>query len=683
MNLSNTPQSADTQPLIPASQILPEITPKAVILALFLVIILAAANAYLGLKVGVTVSASIPAAVISMGVLRFFKKSNVLENNIVQTAASAGEALIAGVAFILPAVIIIRYWQGFNYWDTMVISLIGGILGVFFSIPLRRVLLAHKVLRFPEGTAIGQVLKASADKTSGGLKYLVGGGLVGSIIGVCQTGFQIFASGFELWTKAGNTLIYGLGLGFDPALVAAGYIVGVNVGLSVLVGVFIGWIFGIPVLTHFYGIPAGDAASAAMTMWHTHIRYIGVGTMLVGGFWTLITLIKPIIAGLCSSFDSLKALRSGGHLNIPRTERDIPINYAGWGILVLLLPLIFLILHFTNNPILQLGAGLQTTTIIIGIIFVVVGGFIFAAIGGYFAGLIGSTNSPGSALTLSALLLMSLIILALFGSTLHLTSHSEQTLAATALAIIIATILSAATVITNETIQDLKAGEMVGATPWKQQVMLIIGVIIAAFVVPLVLQLLFDAYGIGGVFPHPGMDPTQMLAAPQAGLMAALAQGVFAHDLPWQMMVAGAVIAVICITIDNLLRRGAKGYSLPVLAVGLGIYLPLDSSTPFVIGGIASYLIGRALVKRNPSSNEADTTAVREGRRKGLILTCGIVAGAALMGVILAIPFALAQSTDVLKLVPDNFTPIADILGTLVILGLLIWIYRVVCHSKR
>lgn len=670
----------DNVPLIPASQNLPEITFKAVVLSIFLVIILAAANAYLGLKVGVTVSASIPAAVISMGVLRLFRKSNVLENNIVQTAASAGEALVAGIAFILPAIIIIKYWAGFRYWDTVMIALIGGILGVFFSVPLRRVLLPHPVLRFPEGTAIGQVLKASTN-SGGGLKYLVAGGLIGGLISFCQTGFQVITDEIEIWAKAGTSYVYGFGLGFDPALLAAGYIVGVNVGLSTLVGVIVGWVLGVPIITHLYGTPPGDAASAAMTVWHTHIRYIGVGTMLIGGFWTLITLIKPIIEGLRSSFASVRAIRKSGQLNIPRTERDIPINYVGWGTLILLVPLSFLLRHFINDPILHLSIGLQVVTVIIGILFVVFVGFIFSALGGYFAGLVGSTNSPGSALSLSALLLMCLVLLGLFGPSIHFAISPSQTLATTALAIIIASILGAANVITNETIQDLKAGQMVGATPWKQQFMLIIGVIVAAFIVPLVLQLLFDAYGIGGVFPHPGMDPAQTLSAPQAGMMAGLAQGVFAHDLPWSMIGTGAIVAIIVITIDHYLRK--KGASMPVLAVGLGIYLPLDSSTPFVIGGIASYVIGKLLQHRYATSSPADTAALKSGRQRGLILACGLVAGAALMGVILAIPFALAQSTDVLKLVPDSFAPIADVFGTLVVIGLLLWIYHVVCRVKQ
>lgn len=668
------PLNNDSAPLIPASQNLPEITVKAVILSIILVVVLAAANAYLGLKVGLTVAASIPAAVISMGVLRLFKQSNVLENNLVQTAASAGEALVSGISYVLPALLIIHFWQGFNYFDTVLIALIGGIFGVFFSVFLRRVLLPHPALRFPEGTAIGQVLKASTDGKAG-LQLLMRGGIVGGIISLAQGGFEIVSSTLQIWWQSSSNIIMGIGVGFNPALLAAGYIVGVNVGVSVLVGVIISWVISVPLLVHFYGVPAAhmDATSIAMDVWHKHIRYMGVGTMIVGGFWTMLTLVKPITEGLRSSIASVKNMRAVGQMNVLRTERDIPIHYIGWGILVLFVPLAFLLHYFVNNPILQTSPGLEVVTIGISLVFIVIGGFVFAAIAGYFAGMVGASCSPSSALSLSALLLISLIIYALFGPHLHFATDPTQTLAVTALAISIASILGAVNSITIDTIQDFKAGQMVGATPWKQQVMLIIGVIVAALTIPAILQLLFNAYGVGGVFPRPGMNPAQMLAAPQAGMMATLAQGVFMHDLPGLMIGIGAIIAIVCITIDHYLRKNYANASLPILAIGLGIYLPLDASTPFVIGGIASYLINRALRKR------ALTDEVSRSRlQKGLILACGLVAGAALMGVILAIPFAIDQSSDALKLVSDNFTPIANVLGILSVVGLLWWIYQVV-----
>ncbi len=673
------PAETSNTAFIPAAQILPEITCKAVVLSIILAVILAAANAYLGLKVGTTISASIPAAIISMGVLRLFRQSNILENNIVQTAASSGEALVAGIAYILPALIILQYWENFHYWESLLIAIIGGLLGVIFSVPLRRVLLSQTILRFPEGTAIGHVLKASTEN-KGGLKYLVSGGLVGGLISLFQGGFQLIADSIEVWFKAGNSFIYGVGCGFEPALLAAGYITGVNVAVSTLVGVILGWIIGVPVLTYLNGVPIGEASDTALAMWNSHIRYIGVGTMLVGGIWTLFTLVKPIIEGLRASFATMKSSQKTNFSAILRTERDLPIKYVLIAMLVLFIPLAILIQHYTGSAILQLSLSMQIITILIALAFIVFVGFAISAVSGYFAGLVGSTNSPGSGLMLSALLVISLIILILFGHFIHFASRPDQRLAAAGLAIIITTVIAAANVVTNETIQDLKAGQIVGATPWKQQFMMMIGVVVAAFVIPPILQLLFNAYGIGGVFPRAGMDPSQMLAAPQAGLMAALAQGVFTDNLPWNMIITGAIVAIFSIIIDHLLRK--KGASLPVLAVGLGIYLPLDASLPLIIGGIASYFIERAVYRKHPSNSEADQQAIKYGRQNSLILACGIVAGSALMGVILAIPFAIAQSTDVLKLASDHFAPFADGIAIIVTMGLLIWLHRAACKSN-
>lgn len=675
----NNNNSAPVIPFISADQNLPEITFKAVVLSVILVIALAAANAYLGLKIGITISASIPAAVISMGALSLFRNSNVLENNIVQTAASAGEAIVGGVGFVLPAMIIIHYWQNFDYQQTLWICLIGGILGVLYSIPVRRILLSHKDLRFPEGAAIGQVLKASASSKKD-LRYLIQGGIVGGIISFLQNGVQVVSDSLPWWQRMGNEMIYGFNLGFDPALLAAGYIVGANVAISTMAGVIIGWVAGVPVLSHIYGTGTGDPGDAAMSLWHDHIRYIGVGTMLTGGFWTLITLIKPIAEGVKSSFIQAKKVRQMGHASIPRTERDIPMNYVVWGIVLLCIPMLFMLYHYVNNPILQLGMGIKITVVVATLLFIIFVGFFFIVLGAYFAGLFGSTNSPTSALALATLILMSLLLLAILSPVIHFSASPSQTLVTMALAILIASILSAAS-ISNETIQDLKAGQIVGATPWKQQVMLIIGVIVSALLVPLILSLLFNAYGIGGVFPRPGMDPAHMLAAPQAGMMAALAQGAFSHNLPWNMLSIGMIIAVIGIITDRILQ--ARGRGLSVIAIGFGIYLPLDATMPFVIGGFASYLINLALNKHYANNSEEDKIAVREGQQKGLTLACGIVAGAALMGVILAIPFAIAQSTDVLKIVSDSFTPIANILSILVTVGLMYWIYRVVCRSQK
>jgi len=666
----------ESKPFIPADQSLPEITFKGIVLSIILVIALASANAYLGLKIGITISASIPAAVISMGVLRFFRRSNILENNIVQTATSAGEAIIAGISFVLPAMIIVRYWLHFNYWETFWISLIGGILGVLFTIPLRRVLLDRKELRFPEGTAIGYVLQVSAGN-KGDFKELILGGLLGGFISLAQGGLQIFSSSVQIWQNVSQRFVYGFSVGFDPAIMAAGYIVGPTVAISTLLGVLLGWIIGVPLLSYLYGVTNSDPMAAAMDIWQAHIRYIGVGTMLIGGFWTLITLIHPIIVGLRTSFKSIKSIHLNTHSSIPRTERDIPIQWALIATILLCIPLGFLIQHYLADPSLHFSFGLKATTIVVGILFSVFAGFIFSALGGYFAGLFGSTNSPTSALSVASLLLLALILIAFWKPYIHFVDGSAQTLAAIAIVIMITAMLGAAS-ITNETIQDLKAGQMVGATPWKQEVMLIVGTVISAFLVPWILELLYQAYGIGGVFPRPGMDPSRMLAAPQAGMMAAIVQGAFNANLPWGMLGIGGLIAVLVILLNRYLS--AEGQTLNLLAVGFGIYLPLEATLPFVIGGFIEYFVDRGLKKRY--HREEDKTIVHARRHAGITLACGLVAGAALMGVVLAIPFAIKQSTDVLKIVPDSFTSIANVLSIAVTAFLVGLFYYTVCRKK-
>jgi len=653
------------QAFIPASQNLPEITIKAVVLSVILTVVLAAANAYLGLKVGQTVSASIPAAVLAMAILRMFKKHNVLEINIVQTAASAGEALVAGVAFIMPALILIHYWTGFNYWETVLIALIGGILGVLFSVPLRRVLLAEKSLRFPEGTAIGNVLKASASGAKS-IKHLVAGSLVGGIISFSQNGLEVLTGSFDYWTRVGSSVV-GIGIGLDPAILAAGYIAGINVAIAMIVGVSVAWIIGIPYFSFHEMLTQGSAGDVAMGIWKTHLRFMGVGMMLVGGLWTLVTFLKPMIEGIHASIVSLRKLRQGKAAPFPRTEKDIPINYIMWGILLLCLPLGIIFWNFTLPSQIPVSPSLHGTMVLVCVAFAIIGGFIFSSICGYFTGLVGSSNNPLSGMTLSALILISLLLLALLGYEIHFSSDHQTALNASAFAIIIGGVIAAAAAISNDTIQDLKAGQMVGATPWKQQVMLIIGVGIAALVIPAILNLLFNAYGIGGVFPRPGMDPNQMLSAPQASVMAALVQGIFGHHLPWHWIGLGVIFAAVCVVIDALAKR--NNHRFPVLAVALAVYLPIDVSMALILGGTLSWIIER----KNPPS---------EMRQRGLILACGLVAGAAIMGVVLAVPFALEKSADALKIVSDSFAPTANVLGLVVGVAMLIWMYWVIRKGK-
>lgn len=665
--------SSDDAPIIPAQVSLPEITLRVVVLGIILTVVLAAANAYLGLKVGQTVSASIPAAIISMSILRFFRNSNVLENTMVQTMASVGESLIAGISFILPALIILHAWNGFYYWQTVIIALLGGILGVLFTIPLRRALLFDKTLRYPEGVAISNVLRASAGKEKTDIRSLTAGGIVGAVISLFQTGFQVLTDTFDFWIKSSST-VYGFSLGLSPALIAAGYIVGINVAISFLVGIVIGWLAGVPILTSFLGVSDINSANdTVMMIYRSHIRFIGVGTMLVGALWTLCTLIKPITQSMSASFYSLREAKAAGGVKSLRTERDIPINYVFWGVLFLIIPIFILISNYIVPA--DIGVSHNFRLILSGFsaIYVIVGGFLFCAISAYFAGLIGSSNTPVSGLLVSALLILCLLILAFF-STMGGIKGNE--LLGVILGIGTCVIISVGVAISNDTMQDLKVGQIVGATPWKQQVMLILGVVVSAFVVPPILDLLYNAYGIGGVFPRPGMNPAQMLSAPQAALMATVADGTYTHHLQWPMIMLGAVIAVICIFIDEIAKQ--FGTRLPVLAVGLAIYLPMNTTVPVVIGGFLAYFIQRGLDKRYNHRRVEDQAKITSHRHRGLLIACGMVAGASLMGVALAFPFALKESSDALRIMPEQYMSFAGILSIIVTFVMCAWIYRAV-----
>ena len=653
-----------------------EITLKAVILAVILTAILCASNIYLALKLGQTIAASIPAAVISMGLLRFFRKNNILENNIVQTAASAGEGLAAGISFVLPALVMTGYWNYFHYWETVLLSAIGGLFGVLFSIPLRRIMLNYPSLNFPEGKAIGNVLKAKEAGTAQ-MRKLVQGGAIGAVITLCQTGFKTLSDSVQLWTGAGKTMI-GMGIGLSPALIGAGFIIGMQACVALLVGVVLAWLIGLPILGHFYGLPnAANFYDMAMTVRAQHIRYIGVGTMLLAGVWTLFKLIKPIVSSISASISSLGLARRNAHTpenKVPRTERDIPFHFVLIGIVVLAIFTFFVLLYLLKLD--QFSPAMHYGLSAFSVVYILIIGFFIAAVCAYLSGLVGMTNNPLSGLMICCVLLASLILLAVLGAVLQ---HNPETIkAAVAIVLIITTIVAASTAISGENMQDLKAGQMVGATPWKQQVMILVGVLVAACVVGPVLELLFQAYGIGGAFPRPGMNPSQALGAPQAALMTAIANGAFGHSLPMTDISIGMVIAVIAIIIDERLKKVGK--RLPILAIGIGIYLPPEIPTAVVIGGLLNYLCKLAITKRVSPAEAPE--ALDKAFSSGTLVACGLVAGAALMGVILAIPFVLEGSSDALTLVKASFAPIATVLGIIVTAWLCYWLYKMTCSRS-
>jgi len=635
-------------------------------LAILLAAIMSAANAYLALKLGQTISASIPASVLAIGILRFFKNSNVLESNLIQTAASAGEGVAASISFVLPAMIFIHAWAGFNYWETAGMTAFGGLLGVFFSIPLRRVMLNMPTLRFPEGTAVGNVLRVTSLNVAGNthMKRLLQGIGIGGFMAFAQSGIQVFSDSIHYWAKAGKS-VFGVALGFSPALFAAGYIVGEVVGASLFTGFVLGWVIVLPALCYHFGLPSGKTVhDSVMTLWSTHLRFVGVGVMLVGGVWTLVRLIKPVVEGIKLSFVSLHKV--GEKDRLPRTERDIPIIWAFFGVIVCLLLCYLLVLHFsyvqnlyhTYDHVFLLWAGLAT------VLYILVIGFFLSTICAYFTGLVGSSNNPLSGLIILAILILGAIYFFIFSH------HGDGKIAA--LMVMVTTIIATSASISNENLQDLKAGQMVGSTPWKQQLVLGIGVLVSALVIGPVLELLYNAYGMNYVFPHPGMDVSQMLSAPQAGLMASVINGIRSQDLPWSMIIIGGIVAVVVIIADEILRK--RHLRLPALAVGLGIYLPPSIILPTVLGGLVKFLVNRS---KRRALTAAQKEKAADAEQNGLLLACGLVAGAALMGVVLAIPFVIMGSSNALSIMPNSLSWLAEALGLISFLALAVWVYKI------
>lgn len=642
---SKARNSKTEMPYISSQTTLPEITFKAVILGIALSAILGAANAYLGLFAGLTVSASIPAAVISMAILKLFRNSNILENNIVQTAASAGESLAAGVIFTLPALILLGVWQEFNYWETAMISGLGGLLGVLFTVPLRRALIVDRPLKFPEGVATAEVLKVG-DTGGAGIRFITWSAILGAVFKFCEGGLVLWGS-----TLAGARYVGGsiasFALNLSPALVGVGYIVGLNIATLVFAGGLLNFWIAIPILAAKNGVDGGTPAfSAAMTLWSTQTRYLGVGAMVVGGLWALIQLRTSLVSGIRSGMRAYRAMRAGGQASLDRTERDTPMNWVLIALVVAIIPLFAIVAYFTGSvPLAALIA-----------LIMLVAGFLFAAVAGYMAGLVGSSNNPISGVTIATILTSSLLLLFLMGA-----DYAKGPAAA----IFIGAVVACAAAISGDNMQDLKAGHILGATPFKQQIMQAIGVVSAALVVAPILNLLLKAYGIGPAT----LDQPNSLTAPQATLMQSVADGVFGGNLPWDMVVVGMIIAVLIICLDLWLERRGSTFRTPVLAVAVGIYLPFQLTSAIFLGGLIAHFAERALKRRAASAEERST-----GERHGLLFAAGLITGEALIGILLAIPIVVTGQTSPLAL--QGFSP-QTWLGALALGGVVFALYRV------
>lgn len=646
-------------PAAPASAARPiaELTVRGVILGGLITLLFTAANVYLGLKVGLTFATSIPAAVISMAVLRYLPGATILENNIVQTVASAAGTL-AAIIFVLPGLVMIGWWQGFPYLMTAGITATGGILGVMFSVPLRRALVVDTDLPYPEGRAAAEVLKVGAGSREGeaesgrGLKLIVVNAIASMGFAILtQTKIVVAEAAHYFRVGAGATGISG-GLSF--ALIGAGHLVGLSVGLAMFAGVVIGWWVALPILTaNAPALAAGGVEAWAGGVFRTDVRFLGAGVIGIAAIWTLLKIIGPVLAGIKSSIAASSAKRDGAVLEVG--ERDLSIKIVVAVSLAVLIPIAALCwAEIAGGPLQPMAIPLIAGALV----FVLVIGLVVAAVCGYMAGLIGASNSPVSGIGILAVLAASLMLVGLFGRG----TPPETTQALVAYALIVTGIVFGVATISNDNLQDLKTGQLVGATPWKQQVALIFGVIFGSLVVPPVLELLATTMGFQGA---PGAGPNA-LAAPQAALISALAKGVLGGDLNWGMIGIGALIGAGVIVVDEILGRMGK-LRLPPLGVGLGVYLPMAVTLPVVIGAVIGALYDRW----------ADRTADPEyARRMGVLTATGMIVGESLWGVGFAIIVYLSGSDAPLALVGDGFALPALIGGTIAFLVILAGLYR-------
>lgn len=635
---------------------LAELTLRAVVLGGLITLAFTAANVYIGLKVGLTFATSIPAAVISMVVLRFFQSSSIYENNIVQTVASAAGTL-AAIIFVLPGLVMIGWWQGFPYWTTAAITGLGGILGVMFSVPLRRALVVDTDLPYPEGVAAAEVLRVGTGSRSGDAESRQGLGLL-LVNGLASAAFFALSKTRLLVDEAAvffrvGTGATGVSVSLSMALIGAGHLIGISAGLAILTGIILGsWIL-LPILTASMALPGG-AQHVATAIFRSDVRFFGAGVIGVAALWTFATILGPIAAGLRSAINASKARSASNHA-LPLAERDLPIGIVGT-VVAAVLAVIALLLwqQIAGGPLAAHAPVLIAATLV----YIVVAGVIIASICGYMAGLVGASASPVSGVGILAVIAAGFMLLAVAGGA----QQPGQASAMVAYALFATAIVFGIATISNDNLQDLKTGQLIGATPWRQQVALVFGVIFGALVIPPVLSLLNSAYGFTG---SPGAGPNA-LAAPQATLIAALAQGVLGGHLNLRMLGFGALAGAIVIAIDLALGR-ARRLRLPPLAVGLGIYLPMGVSLALSIGAVIGHLYDRW------TRGAADPAFAK---RMGVLMATGLIVGESLFGVLYAGIVAGSGSNEPFAVVGDRFATAALIAGAIIFFALVGLLYR-------
>ena len=650
-----------------------EFTVRGVFLGALITLAFTAANVYLGLKVGLTFASAIPAAVISMALLYRLRDSNILENNLVQTQASAAGTL-SSVIFVLPALLMLGLWNGFPFWQTALVCAAGGTLGVLYTVPLRRVMVVQSGLPYPEGVAAAEVLrvgeaqrhKAEGKGQSAGLRQLGWGTGLAALFGFLSGGLRLLGDAVNLWIPAGG-VVFRVAAGFSPALLAAGYLMGAAAGVAVLLGLVLCWGIAVPWLTALAPAEHGQPLPAlANQLWAGKVRFLGAGVIGISALWTVATLIRPILQAVRQQ----GARPQGGTTAVPTTDQDMPRHWM-LAIGAAALAVLFLVTQgFIAQYLPDMPPATRYALTALCVLFAAVFGFLVAAACGYMAGLVGSSASPISGIGIIATILMGLALLALHTLVPAFAASVSGPLGV-ALVLFMVSVILAMAAISNDNLQDLKTGYLVGATPWRQQVVLIIGCLVGAAVIPPVLDLLYNAYGFAGALPRPGMDPAQALAAPQATLMQQIASGIFSGALEWTMLGLGVLLGVGVIVADVALRRAGRG-ALPPLAVGLGIYLPPTIGLTLAVGAALGWSLQRGL-RSAKARLGADWAAAAEER--GLLLASGLIVGESLMGLLLAALIGFSGQDAPLALVGEGFAP-AMWLGLLYFGGLCVFFYR-------
>jgi putative OPT family oligopeptide transporter len=654
-------ESEQNVPYIKGQISLPEVTVKAVLVGVILAAIFTMSSLYIGLKFARTVAASIPAALLSLMIFKAFKKTNILENVVVQTIASAGEGVASMAAFCITAILLSGYWQEFKYLDTMLILGLGGILGVFMSIPLRNIMIVKEKMPYPEGIAVAEVL-ISGESKGYATKLLLKGSFISALITLAQTGFKI-GSDFVMYGIKTFGSVFGVSVVLSPLSLGAGYIIGLGSSLIMLIGALIANFVVLPYLGLTY---SGDIASMEpvpllIALQKQYLRYVAVGVMMIGSLWSLVAIFPTIKKAVTLGIVGSTHMASSAHL---RTDRDIPVFWVVTGIFLVSI-LIGMFFYCTLSST-SFSFGYKLIVSSLATLAVIIIGFVMSSVASQLVGILGTTSLPASGLCLATIILFVSVI-----SPVLATEGSSHIMDITiiGMTLVFTSVVGSALVLSGDNMQDLKTGYLIGATPWKQQLVLLIGVLVAVVTTPFVLQTMFEAYGIGDMMPRPDMNPAKALSAPQAMLIASVTKGLLVGQLPWPMVNSGIIIGIIIIIIDLILSKSFANLRLPIMTFAAGFYLPMGISVAFFFGGLLRYCVSKSKNSKNLQEN-------------GVMIASGFIAGEAIMGALLSIPFALYKDANILALPVGLSSFTQDVIG-IIIFVISAWLFWKITKSDK